>query len=935
VTLAGQEIQANLRRFVKRWSAYAGSEKAEAQTFLNELFACYGTDRQAAGVHFEENQPRPGGGRGFLDALWPGLCLIEMKRPSEAVRLSAHRRQALDYWRDSADAASDRPAVDYVVLCAFARFEIWEPGRFPRDPRAIVDLAELPDRYDTLLFLAGQRPLFAEVSRHLTTQAAEATVRLYQALFARDAADPQVLQAFVLQTVWCLFASSLALLPGHPVRHILNGLLHDGSGLRSSAADLGTLFALLNERDLRGRGGVYAQTRYVNGGLFEHPARVHLEREELELLAEAAGYDWAEVDPTIFGSLIEGFLPRDRAVAPGGARTQFGVHYTHEADIMKIVVPTIVEPWTANIQAATTVDEAVRVLTALCRLRVLDPACGSGNFLFIAYRELRELERQATQRILQMAAASGVAVPTDLPQYPLTNLHGIEIDPFAARVTRLVLWMGHKLAADRYGSPEPPLPLPDLDEAIIQDDALKTPWPQVDVIIGNPPFNGSQLLRRDLGDDYLRFLEREFRCGIRDFCTYWFRRAADHLPPGGRAGLVGTNSVGQGRGREASLDYVLQRDGVIVDAHATQKWPGEAKVHVAIVNWIKAPHDPVTRFRLGALDVPDGIAADLVPAAQSTIGARPLSANRGMAFQGPIPVGDGFILSQAEAHEVLQRGEADYAAVVRPYLIGDDIAEDPAQRPRRWIIDFGTRSLDLEEAAEYPAALALVRERVKPERDRNVRSSRRERWWLFGELAVGMREALRPLRRYLAVGATAKRTLFTWCEPAWCPSNLLYVVALDDDTAFGVLSSSAHRLWAARRGSTLETRARYTNTTVFDTFPWPDPDSEQRERIAAAARGVVNQRARACEGRRGLTDVYNLLDDGGFRDLAATHRELDMAVAAAYGWPANVAGDPYEVIPRLMALNADIAAGRRAYTPFPGRGQAVTASELPLAYRSG
>nr|MBA2729852.1 N-6 DNA methylase [Euzebyaceae bacterium] len=283
--------------------------------------------------------------------------------------------------------------------------------------------------------------------------------------------------------------------------------------------------------------------------------------------------------------------------------------------------PTIVEPWTASIQAAATVDQAVQVLTDLCRLRVLDPACGSGNFLFIAYRELRELERQATRRVAEIAAAHGVAVPAGLPQYPLTNLHGIEIDPFAARVTRLVLWMGHKLAADRHGSPEPPLPLPDLDEAISQDDALKIPWPEVDVIIGNPPFNGSQLLRRDLGDDYLRFLEREFRCGIRDFCTYWFRRAADHLPPGGRAGLVGTNSVGQGRGREASLDYVLQQGGVIVDAHATQKWPGEAKVHVAIVNWVKAPSEPVTRFRLAGQDVSGGIAADLVPAALSTLEA--------------------------------------------------------------------------------------------------------------------------------------------------------------------------------------------------------------------------------------------------------------------------------------------------------------------------
>jgi hypothetical protein len=280
----------------------------------------------------------------------------------------------------------------------------------------------------------------------------------------------------------------------------------------------------------------------------------------------------------------------------------------------------------------------------------------------------------------------------------------------------------------------------------------------------------------------------------------------------------------------------------------------------------------------------------------------------------------------------LRREEADYGAVVRPYLIGDDIAEDPQQRPRRWIIDFGARSL--EESAEYPAALGIVRERVKPERDANADAGFRTSWWRFGRARGEMRDAVAALDRYLAVGATGKRTLSIWCERQWCPSNLVYVIALDDDTAFGVLTSSVHRLWAARRGSTLEGRLRYTNTTVFDTFPWPSPDDEQREHIAAAARSVVAERTRACDGRRGLTDVYNLLDDGGFRDLAATHRELDAAVAAAYGWPAHVADDPYEVVPRLMELNADIAAGRRTYAPFGNRGQAATARELPLAYRS-
>ncbi|MGH3923812.1 MAG: DNA methyltransferase, partial [Pseudonocardiaceae bacterium] len=538
-----------------RWAGYSGSERAEAQTFLNELFACYGTDRVAAGVRFEENQPRPDGGHGFLDAFWPGTCLIEMKRPSEASRLDAHRQQALSYWAHSADL--DVPAVNYVVLCAFGAFEVWQPGGYPLRPRAAFALEELPDRYDTLLFLAGRDPLFVQGNRRLTTEAAKTTVELYDMVLARQPEPPPVLQAFVLQLVWCLFASSLGVLDGWPIQRIVRDLLRDQGDVRSSAAELGHLFTLLADEEQHGRGGIYAESIYANGGLFEEPARVHLVRKELELLEQVASYDWGEVSPTIFGSLLEGFLPRDRAVAAGDARTQFGVHYTHESDIMSIVGPTIVAPWKARIEGTQTVGHAIAVLEGMCRFRVLDPACGSGNFLFVAYRELRALEQLARKRIGELATRTGNAAPgpASLPQYPLTNLYGIEIDPFAVQVARLVLWMGHKLAADQHGTPEPPLPLPSLETNIVKDDSLYRAWPEVDAIIGNPPFNGSQHLRQHLGDDYVQRLERAFGCGIRDYCAYFFRRAADHLVPGTRAGLVGTNSVAQGRGREAALDY--------------------------------------------------------------------------------------------------------------------------------------------------------------------------------------------------------------------------------------------------------------------------------------------------------------------------------------------------------------------------------------------
>ena len=919
MTLSGQEIQRNLARFVRRWASYAGSERAEAQTFVNELFACYGTDRVAAGVGFEENQRRPAGGHGFVDAWWPGTCVIEMKRPSEATRLAAHRGQALDYWAHSADLGSDLPAVDYVVLCAFGAFEVWQPGRYPLDPCAAFTLEDLPDRYDAMLFLAGRDPLFAQGNRRLTTEATEAVVTLYLALLERGPEAPEVLQSFVLQLVWCLFASSLGVLQGQAVQRIVRSLLRDREGWRSSAAELGHLFTLLADEEQHGRGGIYADALYVNGGLFESSSRVHLVREELELLEHVASYDWGEVSPTIFGSLLEGFLPRDRAITAGDARTQFGVHYTHEADIMSIVGPTIVEPWKARIKTSRTIDEAVSALVDMCRFRVLDPACGSGNFLFVAYRELRELERLARERIAHLAVSTGGAAPApgSLAQYPLTNLYGIEIDPFAVKVTRLVLWMGHKLAADLHGTPEPPLPLPSLEANVVKDDSLYRPWPEVDAIIGNPPFNGSQNLRRHLGDDYLAKLKRTFGCGVRDYCTYFFRRTADHLVPGARAGLVGTNSVAQGRGREAALDYVVEKGGVITEAVSSQKWPGEkAKVHVSIINWVQSPPEPPAHFTLNLQPVSGGIAADLVPLRLSTLAAQPLAANKGVCFQGPIPIGDGFVLDEDEARSLLARADADYAQVVRPYLIGDDIAEHPAQRPRRWIIDFGL--MPLEKAAAFPAALKIVRERVKPARETNPRAARRTCWWRFGEVAKGMRTALTGLDRYLAVGRIAKRTIFTWCGPAWCPSDLVVVVAADDDYAFGVLSCQPHQLWARYRGSTLKGDPRYTNTTVFETFPWPRPDPATREQVAVAARHVVAERALSCGSVRGLTEVYNMVQDGGFTALKAAHERLDDAVALAYRWPKGITDDPYEVIPRLMSLNAEIARGR-PYDPFRDR----------------
>jgi hypothetical protein len=379
---------------------------------------------------------------------------------------------------------------------------------------------------------------------------------------------------------------------------------------------------------------------------------VHLERGELEQLREAARFQWSQVQPSIFGSLLQGGVGHDRQWA-------LGAHYTHEADIQKIVQPTVVEPWQERIENVSSHREAVAAQQDLLNDVVLDPACGSGNFLYVAYRELRRLEKRLAERTLERRRSEGLGTQESLSaHFPLMNMKGIEIDLYAVALARLTLWMGHKLAVDELGLAEATLPLPDLSGIRI-GDALRIEWPRADAIIGNPPFHGTKFLRRELGDDYVEWLRREFGIGVKDYCVYWFRRAHDHLASSKRAGLVGTNSISEGRNRQVSLDYIADGGGTITAAVSNQPWPGEANVHVSIVNWVKDGSSTPERFVLDGADVV-GITTGLRAGTAHELGTR-LPQNTGRQFIGVVPGGSGFILTPGEAEKLLAMEDANYA----------------------------------------------------------------------------------------------------------------------------------------------------------------------------------------------------------------------------------------------------------------------------------
>jgi MmeI, N-terminal domain/MmeI, helicase spacer domain len=342
--LIAEEIRADLTRFVARWSVRDGYERGEAQTFLTELFACYG-QRLSDVAQFERFQAG-----GFVDLIWPRVCIVEMKSASEAKHLAKHREQALKYWREAADPDKGVPAPEYVVLCAFKRFEIWEPGKFPNAPRVKFDLDELPDRYTSLLFLTGDEPVFNARQEGVTLEAVGKLADLFQQLEQRGEGDPQSRRRFVLQAVWCMFAEDLGQIPGQGFTRVVDDLI--ANPRRSSADDLGRLFEYLNDPNpKRPIHGLYAGVPYANGSLFSEPSRIDLTLDELKLLREVSASNWHEVQPSIFGSLLQGVFGHDK-------QWQLGAHYTHESEIQKIVGPAIVEPWTAKIEAIESYDEA-------------------------------------------------------------------------------------------------------------------------------------------------------------------------------------------------------------------------------------------------------------------------------------------------------------------------------------------------------------------------------------------------------------------------------------------------------------------------------------------------------------------------------------------------------------------------------------------------
>lgn len=583
-------------------------------------------------------------------------------------------------------------------------------------------------------------------------------------------------------------------------------------------------------------------------------------------------------DPASPGALLQATMDPSR-------RHRLGAHFTGEADIARIVEPTIVRPWLARIAAART-SAALRGLhDELCTYRILDPACGAGDFLHAALGALQTIEREVARRLGE-PLARGVGAG---------QLFGIDADPAAVALARTRL-----------------------REASVQEgDALFMPWPAVDAIVGNPPFQAKNKMQGEFGADYVRRLRARYPeiSGMADYCVYFFRRAHDELPPGGRAGLVGTNTIRQNQSRAGGLDHIV-RSGEIVEAVSSQVWGGDAGVHVSVVNWVKqraVPGPRILWWQEGDTSagrwhsrVVAAIGPSLSPDTEVGAAVR-LRGNDGWCFQGQTPGHAGFLLTPAEARELAD----DSATVVFPLMIGDDLLGRSDGAPGRHVIDFGAR--DELQARAFTAAYQRVAARVLPDRRAALQREQARnagvpgrgnhhhaafhaRWWQLSYRRPELLAAIAPLPRYIACARLSRRPIFEFVDSAVRPGDALVVFALADDYSFGVLQSEQHWRWFTARCSTLKADFRYTSRTVFDAFPWPQaPTLAQVAAVAAAGRELRALRRALALPRRSL---YRAPDPS----LRAAHDTLDRAVAAAYGMPGDA-----DVLAFLLAHNLELA----------------------------
>jgi hypothetical protein len=930
------------QEFISKWSRSTLKERSAAQEHFIDLCRLLNEHTPAqADPHgnwfcFERGAKKTGGGKGWAD-VWRRHCFAweyKGKHKDLTVAFSQLQRYAI---------ALENPPL--LVVCDMERFEIHTNFTNTVHEVHVIPLADLhsSDNLRLLknLFCDPESLRPGKTKTALTEEAAARFAAIAQVMRERGG-EPERVAHFLNRILFSLFAQDAKLLPNNIVGQVLE------AGLKNPDNANRMLRSLFRTMKKGGEFGAHI-IEWFNGSLFDASEGVPLEGEDIRELLSICSLNWSAIEPSIFGTLFE------RGLDPG-KRAQIGAHYTDPQSIMRIIKPVVIEPLASRWESikseieviaeraergkdrsarATIRNKAQRLfnkfLDDLAQFRVLDPACGSGNFLYLALQELKDLEHRATLEAEQLGL---------LPQLPgmhvgVQCVRGIEFNMYAAELARVTVWIGELQWMLRHGlqpSRDPllkPLETIECRDALLEDDGGAPPWPRADVIVGNPPFLGNKRMITELGESYTmrirELFKRQLPGGV-DLVTYWFERAREQVETGmtERAGLVATQAIRKGANRSV-LDRIAST-APIFDAWRNEPWINDgAAVRVSLVAFGRG----AVTMRLDGQSVPS-IQPDLNPATLNSVNlaqAFPLSENRGIAFQGPVKVGP-FEIPGDLARQWLKlpnpNGKSN-ADVLRPWANGKDLTGRPSDT---WIIDFGTNK-SLKDAAQYQVPFTHVQRHVKPLRDVGRREGRKLYWWRHGETVPAMRAAMATLKRYIATPRVSKHRFFVWLSVAVLPDSRLYAICKDDDFTFGILSSRIHEVWALANASHhgVGNDPTYNAGSCFENFPFPQADQASILNVSKAAKELHSLRERWLHPpewidqfnepgwptrhipkveheidakKRTLTNLYNENPQW----LENIQHELDMAVAIAYGWADYTVDMPEDaMLARLFKLN--------------------------------
>ena len=917
--LSWNEIRVRAAKFAEEWKN-AHYEKGESQTFYNEFFEIFGVTRRRV-ASFEEPVKRLGDARGFIDLFWKGVLLVEQK--SAGRDLVRAKQQALDYF----PGLKEQELPRYLLVSDFQTFELYD---LDEDTRVRFALNQLREHVEDFAFILGVQKRTFRDQDPVNIEASELMGQLHDALKASGYVGHN-LERFLVRLVFCLFADDTGIFEP---RDIFSTLITERTNPDGSDTGqwISQLFDVLNtprEQRQQTLDQDLANFDYVNGQLFEERLPIPAFNKSMRnLLIAACNFNWDAISPAIFGSLFQSVMHPEE-------RRRQGAHYTTETNILKVIEPLFLDELRAEFKQLTERRDAGRrkALEAfhqkLSMLRFLDPACGCGNFLIIAYRELRQLEiellkvlRKDGQLALDVAHMSRI----DVDQF-----YGIELGEFAARIAEVALWMMDHIMNNRlsleFGESYARIPIKKSPH-ILNADALETRWSDLiapadcSYILGNPPFGGAKYQSSEQRAQVRRIAQLGGSGGTLDYVTAWFITAGEYLRLSpARIGFVATNSITQGEQVAQLWPILFDRCGLeITFAHRTFAWgsdaPGMARVHVVIIGLCRHAMEPAVK-RLFSYDDLRGdptesqhgaLTAYLFDAANLANRhlvvderSRPLC-DVPQLIIGSKPIDGGHYIFDGDGMRLFLQREPKAEQYLHPFIGSEEFINGG----ERWILNLHNAAP--EELRSMPA----VMERVSAVRKMRL-ESRSLPTQKLAETPTRFHVTVIPTGHFLVIPkVSSERRQYVpigWLEAPTIPSDLVFVLKEADLWHFGIITSAMHMAWLRQIGGRLESRYRYSIGIVYNTFPWPEATDEQRAKIRLLAQSVLDAHAEFPNST--LADLYDV--DVMPHQLRKAHQELDKAVDKLYR-PALFSGDR-DRVEHLFGLYERLITPLAAATP--------------------